>query len=50
MYSSVADLTFRYGVFNVADLYIPVGWALLAIAACRAVVRSIRHNLPDEIV
>src|SRR6266567_5878202 len=50
MYSSMADLTFRYGVFNVADLYIPVGWALLAIAACRAVVRSIRHNLPDEIV
>src|SRR5256885_105909 len=56
MYSSVADLTFRYGVFNLADLYIPVGWTILAVAACRGLVRSVSHsrhsdhNAQDEIV
>ena len=48
MYSSVAALTLRYGVFNVADLYIPVGWACLAIAAGRGIVRLFRDSHGDH--
>jgi lipoprotein signal peptidase len=49
MYSHLTYLAFRYAVFNVADLYIPVGWACLAIAAARAVVRSFRRGRGDHL-
>ena len=44
MYSRLAAMTLYYGVFNVADLYIPVGWALVAVAAIASIARAIRRS------
>jgi hypothetical protein len=44
MYSKVTASILHYGVFNLADLYIPVGWACLAVAAARSVLRWLRRS------